>query len=237
MTAVDGCTGQLSGVATPTPRFGTGISIPFGVCCMFYLLLKWLTPQNVYACSVTARLSRGNISSLSGYWKTGMGRGPFALSFDNREPIKLGSPERTAKVVCSECNQGWMSDLEKAAQPILSPMMFDISVPLGLLQQYTIVKWAVKTAMVHDGAARHRRLIYAREMCSSLRSRSARRSGRGTERLLGFGLPPTAPLFGLRPRRFSCRAISLSIDCSTGGVLESAAGRGEHLLGTPNLRS
>jgi len=101
------------------------------------------------------------------------GRGPFVISFDNQTPIKLGSPERKAKVVCGDCNQGWMHELEDAAKPILSPLMFDISVPLDLLQQYTIVKWAVKTAIVHDGAARHRPLHYERETCLSFRLRSA----------------------------------------------------------------
>jgi hypothetical protein len=100
------------------------------------------------------------------------GKGPFHISFDNQTPIELGSPERTAKVVCSKCNHGWMSDLEQAVRPILSPLMFDISVPLDLLQQYTLVKWAVKTAMVHDGASRQRAPHYEREMCASLRSRS-----------------------------------------------------------------
>jgi hypothetical protein len=101
------------------------------------------------------------------------GRGPFAISFESKTPVKLVSPERKAKVVCKQCNEGWMHQLEDAAKPILSPLMCDISIPLDLLQQYTIVKWAVKTAMVHDGAARNRPIHYEREMCSSFRLRSA----------------------------------------------------------------
>jgi hypothetical protein len=100
------------------------------------------------------------------------GRGPFHISFDNKTPIEMGSPEHKARVVCKACNHGWMSDLEQAVKPILSPLMFDISVSLDLPQQYTVVKWAVKTAMVHDGSARQRPMRYEREMCESLRSRS-----------------------------------------------------------------
>ncbi len=54
----------------------------------------------------------------------------------------------------------------------MSPLMHDISFRLDLPQQYVITKWALKTAMVHDAAARKRPFCYERQMCESLRSRS-----------------------------------------------------------------
>ena len=104
--------------------------------------------------------------------KLDWGRGPFHLSFGKNAPIRLESPESKAMVVCSDCNHGWMHDLEYATEPILSPsMVSDLSVRLDIPQQYTLVKWAVKTAMIFDGASRRRPRCYEQEMSEALSSR------------------------------------------------------------------
>src|SRR5262245_47878234 len=52
------------------------------------------------------------------------------------------------KYLCATCNNGWMSSLETAAQPVIRPLMNDISVPLNRWDQHLIALWTVKTAMV-----------------------------------------------------------------------------------------
>lgn len=53
----------------------------------------------------------------------------------------------TAKIVCKECNSGWMSDLENEVQGLLGPM-FNGSNPSTILSTYErslIAHWAAKT--------------------------------------------------------------------------------------------
>jgi hypothetical protein len=48
-----------------------------------------------------------------------------------------------APVVCTSCNTGWMSTLEKAVKPILLPLLLDASEPvlLNAEQRLTISAW------------------------------------------------------------------------------------------------
>ena len=72
--------------------------------------------------------------------------------------------------VCGECNGGWRSRLEGAARKILGPLMEDIHLRLDGEQQYTITKWAVKTAMTAETFNRKtRKLFYTRDECAHLR--------------------------------------------------------------------
>ena len=50
--------------------------------------------------------------------------------------------------VCRPCNQGWMSDLEVAAQPYLGTMMSGYAVAFPRPARSTIAAWATKTAMM-----------------------------------------------------------------------------------------
>ena len=59
-------------------------------------------------------------------------------------------PELRIRCVCGGCNHGWMSNLESAAIPLISPLIHDISVPLDATQQWIIAIWVVKTAMVME---------------------------------------------------------------------------------------
>lgn len=59
--------------------------------------------------------------------------------------------ELTAAVVCETCNNGWMSRLETAAQPLLVSMIQGAeSVILDAENQRTVTAWATKTAMVFE---------------------------------------------------------------------------------------
>lgn len=58
--------------------------------------------------------------------------------------------QHTAKIVCSNCNNGWMSKLEASTKPILSKMLFDLNSGATLTKekQATLSFWAQKTAMI-----------------------------------------------------------------------------------------
>jgi hypothetical protein len=51
---------------------------------------------------------------------------------------------------CARCNNGWMSDLEKAVKPILVPLIQGETSTLTPPNQISIALWLVKTAMVYD---------------------------------------------------------------------------------------
>jgi hypothetical protein len=55
---------------------------------------------------------------------------------------------RRAKVVCAACNNGWMSRLEMAAAPLLTPMITgSSSIQLSARNAVTVAAWTIKTAM------------------------------------------------------------------------------------------
>ena len=55
---------------------------------------------------------------------------------------------RRAKIVCAECNNGWMSRLEVAAAPLITPMLTaERRVTLNVDEQAIVALWVVKTAM------------------------------------------------------------------------------------------
>lgn len=54
-----------------------------------------------------------------------------------------------AKFVCKGCNQGWMSELESEAKPVLTPAVTrEGPCRFDLVAQWTIARWAVKTSYV-----------------------------------------------------------------------------------------
>ena len=72
-----------------------------------------------------------------------------------------------AKVVCKDCNEGWMNDLEAAAKPILAPMLRGKRVVLDTDAQAIVARWLTKTAMVFQRTTprrpvpeRHTRYLY-----------------------------------------------------------------------------
>src|SRR5437764_926530 len=63
--------------------------------------------------------------------------------------------------VCRGCNHGWMSDLETAASPILTPMIEGHAQGLDINQQVIVSRWASKTAMVWEQLVRHKHRNYS----------------------------------------------------------------------------
>lgn len=55
-----------------------------------------------------------------------------------------------SKNVCKQCNNGWMSQLEDEAMPVLSLMILGNSASITPLQQLTISVWVTKCAMLFD---------------------------------------------------------------------------------------
>jgi hypothetical protein len=52
--------------------------------------------------------------------------------------------------VCRDCNHHWMSDLEAAGSPLLTPMIEGKAQGLDIHQQVIVARWASKTAMVWE---------------------------------------------------------------------------------------
>lgn len=53
--------------------------------------------------------------------------------------------DHVIKMVCKQCNNGWMSELEGAAQPVLTPMIQGRRATLSLVEQRIVARWAAKT--------------------------------------------------------------------------------------------
>ena len=63
--------------------------------------------------------------------------------------LRAEAADRKVKVVCqSECNGGWMSDLENAAKPALEPLILGEPRNLSEEDQTLIALWAAKTEMM-----------------------------------------------------------------------------------------
>jgi hypothetical protein len=72
-------------------------------------------------------------------------RGGVAL-----DPWRLATAETTVKFLCASCNNGWMSQLESRAMPVIASLLDDSSITLSPSTQTTLALWAVKTAMVFE---------------------------------------------------------------------------------------
>jgi len=75
----------------------------------------------------------------------------------DRRPLRqklIGRPESTftgdfkIKCVCTTCNNGWMSDLERDSQHVMSLLAQDISIILEPKYQTLIAEWALKIAIL-----------------------------------------------------------------------------------------
>ncbi len=56
----------------------------------------------------------------------------------------------TLRVVCANCNNGWMSRLQIEAKPHLVPLITDSWKPLSLVTQNIVARWAVMFTMVME---------------------------------------------------------------------------------------
>jgi hypothetical protein len=67
------------------------------------------------------------------------------------ERIRQGSANtKRIKVVCRECNNGWMSVLESEAKPFLKPLILGQPSLLGLSARKTLSEWFVLKALVAE---------------------------------------------------------------------------------------
>ena len=69
--------------------------------------------------------------------------------------IQKGSAVLRIRTVCDTCNNGWMSQLEEDAIPVLRPLLLDFQIPLSSEQQVLLAVWAMKTGMVLDSIHKH----------------------------------------------------------------------------------
>jgi hypothetical protein len=121
-----------------------------------------------------------------------------------RDPRRNVYPMRPfdakAKIVCGDCNTGWMSRLEQRAQPPLIDLMGGSSWQLGRSEQQLLAAWGLKTILVLDASF-------------------ACRTGVTTEQrryLARTGAPPTggvllwiAPYDGAQPGQFHENGMAL----------------------------
>ena len=54
------------------------------------------------------------------------------------------------RVVCETCNNGWMSDIEDAAKPILTPLVLGQPSHLDVNQQQVVATWAFSRAIIGE---------------------------------------------------------------------------------------
>jgi hypothetical protein len=54
----------------------------------------------------------------------------------------------TVKVFCDECNNGWMSQLEAAAKPLVGPMVLDEAMDLDAAAQRIVANWIAVKGLV-----------------------------------------------------------------------------------------
>jgi len=86
------------------------------------------------------------------------------------KPWRTLQPELTIRCVCRGCNNGWMSQLEQAAQPVLQPLIAGQSVSLDETGQAVVARWAVKTAMVLEAVDPREKRIYEAAQCARFRA-------------------------------------------------------------------
>jgi hypothetical protein len=55
-----------------------------------------------------------------------------------------------ARIVCEQCNHGWMSNLENNCKPVLVPLISDTPSSLDYIRQSGIATWTLKTAMAFE---------------------------------------------------------------------------------------
>ncbi|MCX6543880.1 MAG: hypothetical protein NTV05_05645 [Acidobacteria bacterium] len=74
-----------------------------------------------------------------------------------------------ARFACESCNNGWMSNLENQAKPIIQALLSDTPVTFSGNQREIAARWTLKTAMVFE-AVGGRGWFYTREERAVVRS-------------------------------------------------------------------
>ncbi len=80
--------------------------------------------------------------------------------------------EIRVRSVCGRCNNGWMSDMETRAKPVLEGLLDRSTLKLGPREQSTIAEWATKCAMVFEALRGSEEWFYTTEDRRSFRTGS-----------------------------------------------------------------
>lgn len=65
------------------------------------------------------------------------------------------------RCVCVPCNTGWMKGLEDAVIPTVGKMASGAPTTLGIVQQWTIARWAITKAMVWEFTTKEHEIFYS----------------------------------------------------------------------------
>jgi hypothetical protein len=80
------------------------------------------------------------------------GEGPFTIrrvaETGKAVEYRCRGVDIVTRVVCGDCNGGWMADLEATAMPLLSPMINGGQRSMTPDEQRLVSRWAVKTAIM-----------------------------------------------------------------------------------------
>jgi len=99
---------------------------------------------------------------------------PIRHSIGSRPAFYVNNPAVKVRVVCEQCNGGWMSDLETLNRPVIGALIHDISFPLDKAQQANLTAWTLKTGLVLDAINRGERApFYGATERSLLRTQSS----------------------------------------------------------------
>jgi len=102
---------------------------------------QWLQAELGVRANVAAWVHR----SISG--------GAVSRRIQNTASILLGS-------VCAECNNGWMSELESRAAPVIRKLLAaPAEATLAIDEASALALWAFKTAIVLNASSNYRRIV------------------------------------------------------------------------------
>ncbi len=87
----------------------------------------------------------------------------FAHSWSRTEIASV-----TSRSFCRDCNNGWMSQLEERAKPLLKPMILGHPTGLTHAEQLIVATWATKSAMALETTFRNDRMFDVGE-CATVR--------------------------------------------------------------------
>lgn len=119
-----------------------------------------MTRKSTHRCKFCGRIGRLTKEHIWPKWLHSslpkMESNVHFTKFESEEPKigkmhNRGDPHRqTLKIVCADCNNGWMSRLQISARPYLEPLVRGNITSLGIDGQITLASWAAMFAMVSE---------------------------------------------------------------------------------------
>jgi hypothetical protein len=132
-------------------------------------------------CSETANLS---LEHIIPQWVEKLFPGESKVKYNDGKgrtaEWKTDKIDWKARVVCSTCNSGWMSDLESQhAMPVLTPLITGKSLNIAITQEVarSIALFAFKTAVVMDHSQRRGNPWFSRNLRHAFREHQTMSSG------------------------------------------------------------